>query len=90
MMSVEKSRFPSHLVGNGSTGRSRSHSAVVVVVVSAVVVVAVVHLAGDEFGRRESLRSEVALLQLKDAVTTGRMTVAWMELPFLKSVSKLI
>ena len=62
----------------------------VVVVVSAVVVVAVVHLAGDEFGRRESLRSEVALLQLKDAVTTGRMTVAWMELPFLKSMLKLI
>ena len=64
--------------------------AAVVVVVDAVVVVAVVHLAGDEFGRRERLRSEVALLQLKDAVTTGRMTVAWMELPFLKSVSKLI
>ena len=61
--------------------------AAVVVIVSAVVVV---HLAGDEFGRRERLRSEVALLQLKDAVTTGRMTVAWMELPFLKSVSKLI
>ena len=59
-------------------------SAVVVVVVDAVVVVVVVHLAGDEFGRRERLRSEVALLQLKDAVTTGRMTVAWMELPFLK------
>ena len=46
-----------------------------VVVVDAVVVVAVVHLAGDEFGRRERLRYEVALLQLKDAVTTGRMTV---------------